>query len=82
MYKPNAPQSAVDHIIRAFGGHWTAAPPGENEGWLVTFASKEDAMRTRDLISMLRGWSSKVRPDTKNTIQIFSAEVPSLQEEK
>ena len=70
MQGPNAPATAVEHIIRAFGG--TTVNICESEEWLVKFENKHDAMRTRDLITMLRGWSAQACVSTKNAIQIFN----------
>jgi len=70
MQRPTAPATAVEHIIRAFGG--TTVNICESEEWLVKFENKQDAVRTRDLITMLNGWSARACVETKNSIQIFN----------
>lgn len=67
MTKPNAPVTAVDHIIKAFDG---VEELGGTDGWLVTFQNQEDTNSVIKLIDMLAGWKAAEHPNILHMIQI------------
>jgi len=67
MTRPNAPITAVDHIIKAFDGE---PEHGGTDGWLVTFHNQEDTDSVIKLIDMLAGWKATEHPNILNMIQI------------
>ena len=54
--KPNAPTSAVGHVVRTLGGKWVADEPGDS--WVAEFEYAADRNSARLLIGMLHGWQS------------------------
>ena len=68
MTKPNAPVTAVDHIIKAFDG---MTELGGSDGWLETFHNQEDTESVIKLIDMLQGWTATKHSNILNMIQIF-----------
>tara|TARA_R100000008_G_C3563533_1_gene157675 strand:- start:347 stop:559 length:213 start_codon:yes stop_codon:yes gene_type:complete len=70
MTIPNAPLSAVEHIVKAFDG---LDEIGGSDGWLVTFQNREDTESVIKLISMLKGWKATKHPHILHMIQIQGA---------
>ena len=53
---PNAPASAVQHVVRTLGGQWKADVAGDS--WVAEFQTEANRNSARLLIAMLRGWQS------------------------
>ena len=71
MPKPNAPISAVEHIVKAFAGDYCV--PGTEDSWNVVFQDQKDTDSVIKLIDMLQGWSAKEHESIDNMIKIFKA---------
>jgi len=67
MKRPNAPTTAVEHIIKSFDG---VREHGGTDGWLVTFQNQEDVDSVIKLIEMLEGWKATEHPNILHMIQI------------
>jgi len=70
MISPNAPITAVEHIVKAFDG---LDEIGGTDGWLVTFQNQEDTDSVIKLIEMLKGWKTTKHPHILHMIQIHGA---------
>ena len=68
MKNPNAPATAIDHIIKAFDG---VEEIGGTDGWLVLFQNQEDTDSVIKLVKMLQGWEATKHPNILHMIQIF-----------
>lgn len=67
MNGPNAPVTAVEHIVQAFNGY---GQPSLEEPWLVSFPNGEHSESALKLINMLKGWTAESHPGIQNVIQI------------
>ena len=68
MPKPNAPISAVEHIVKAFAGDYCV--PGAEDRWNVVFQDQKDTDSVIKLIDMLQGWSAKEHESIDNMVKI------------
>ena len=67
MNGPNAPVTAVEHIVQAFDGYGRRMIL---EPWLVSFPNEDHRESALKLINMLKGWIAEPHPGIQNVIQI------------
>lgn len=66
---PNAPKTALDHIIKAFDGSEKLS--ADLESLFVLFKNKKDKDSVIKLVNMLQGWKAAEHPSAPCMVQIF-----------
>ena len=69
MTSPNAPKTALIHIIKAFDGSEKLS--ADLGSLFVSFKSQEDKNSVIKLVNMLQGWKAVAHPSTHCMIQVF-----------